>query len=296
MRTLVLGSNGYLGRHMVKELLEAGHWVACCGKADTSIDSHSNYTTIDVANIDTLEKIDMKVDCLCVFSARTGTTNGFDDYEDFIKVNEIGLLNVIHQYRAQGSNARLIFPSTRLVYKGQESTELTEDSEKEAKTLYAQNKLSCENYLDMCALNYGLPYTVFRICVPYGNTFAGDYSYGTIGFMLDRALAGKDISLFGDGMLKRTLTHASDICGHILLSLDSEDAVNEVFNIGGETMSLKQIAESIAAKYDVRVKYTDWPEQAYRLESGDTIFCSDKLDSTVPYSRYRSFASWLEDL
>jgi UDP-glucose 4-epimerase len=278
---------------MVKELLANGHVVLCCGRANKSIDTCSNYSAVDVTDIDTLKMLNMNVDCIFIYSARTGTANGFDEYDEFIKVNEIGLLNVIQQYRTQGSNARLIFPSTRLVYKGKESVELKEGSEKEAKTIYALNKISCEIYLDMYAQNFDLPYTIFRICVPYGNEFDGSYSYGTIGFMLDRALAGKDISLFGDGVLKRTLSHAADISRNILMSLDSEDTVNEIFNIGGETLSLKQIAELIATKYNVRVISTDWPEQAHRLESGDTIFCSKKLDSLIFYSRENSFEKWL---
>ena len=116
-------------------------------------------------------------------------------------------------------------------YKGIEKTPLIETAEKQAKTLYAQNKLSCESYLNMFANAFGMEYTTFRICVPYGNIFGDDYSYGTIGFFLKMAQSGKNISLYGDGSLMRTFTHVEDITNAIITTVSRPESVNEVYNL-----------------------------------------------------------------
>lgn len=60
---------------------------------------------------------------------------------------------------------------------------MKEDDEKETKTIYAVNKIACENLLYAYRQNFDIPYTIFRICVPFGNMFSDDYSFGTIGFL-----------------------------------------------------------------------------------------------------------------
>lgn len=141
-----------------------------------------NYGSFDLTNTWHFSKLDPNVDFIFLFAGLSGTIAGFDNYKKFIEVNEIGVLNLLNWMRITGSEARIIFPSTRLVYKGMKNTPLTEDAEKEAKTIYAKNKFSAEHFFYIHNLEYGLQYTVFRICVPYGNIFSNEYSYGTTGF------------------------------------------------------------------------------------------------------------------
>ena len=42
--------------------------------------------------------------------------------------------------------------------------------------------------------------------------WVGNYSYGTIGFFLSKAMKKENINMYGDGELKRTFTHVYDIC------------------------------------------------------------------------------------
>ena len=74
---------------------------------------------------------------------KTGTITGFGNYEEFIDINEKALLNILNEYRNQHSSAKIIYPSTRLVYRGDDMP-LKEDAVKEFKTIYAINKYACE--------------------------------------------------------------------------------------------------------------------------------------------------------
>jgi len=195
-------------------------------------------------------------------------------------------------YLEQQSRAKIIFPSTRLVYKGKAGL-LKEDSEKEFKTVYAVNKFACEQYLKMYANVYGVKYCIFRICVPYGTLVPGASSYGTAEFMIDRARRGENIALFGDGKIRRTLTYIEDLCKTLIFGALSPDCENGIFNVGGEDYSLCDMADLIAEKFNVSVGYEDWPETALKIESGDTVFDSGKLDRSLGHIRNLTFKEWI---
>lgn len=294
-RIVVLGANGYIARNLVY-LLESDHMeceLALYGIEENSIDGYNNYCKVDMTDKDEISKINLNCDIVYMFVGRTGTANGFEQYDSFIRTNELALLNLLAEYRRQNSSARIIYPSTRLVYKGQDHP-VDEDSEKEFKTIYAINKYACEQYLKQYNLMYGVQYTIFRICVPYGTLVKGATSYGTAEFMLTKAENGENISLYGDGSVRRTLTYMEDLCQLMIKGAFSEKCANDVFNIGGEDLSLKEMAEMIAKRYNVSIDYVEWPETGLKIESGSTVFDSSKLDKIVSIKNRHRFADWCE--
>lgn len=297
-RALIFGGNGYLGRNLAYTLKDRGLSITCIGTGEASdFFPASEYQKADVTCADDLRELDFDVDYVFVFSGITGTNNGFDIYKAFIDVNELGLLNILDRLKTTGSNARLIFPSTRLVFKGVKDKFLSEIDEKEAKTIYAQNKITCEGYLDMYRNYYGIDYTIFRVCVPYGNLVGQSYSYGTIGFFLKQAMSGNDITLFGDGSLRRTYSYVGDISGLIATAIEFNGSINQCFNIGSpDNLSLLEAANLVSEVYDVGVTFVDWPEQAFKVESGDTIFDGSKLEQLTNYKYTSSLSSWLQNL
>ena len=295
--SIVFGANGYLGSHLIYFLIQAGHTVLPFGHAPTSKYNFPNYQSVDLTDSEAISNLDFEVSNIFVFAGMTGTEAGFDQYQKFLKVNEFGLLNILNHRRKSKGNAKIIFPSTRLVYQGIKDKFLLETDPKEAKTIYAQNKIACEGYLEMYANRYQIPYTTFRICVPYGNIFDNQYSYGTIGFFLRKAMAKEAITLYGNGAPKRTFSHVGDICNSIIATLNTPKSVNQTFNIGSDdNYSLKEVAEKIAAKFGVGISFNPWPEVAAILESGDTIFDGTKLKTLLNYQYQFSFDTWLKNL
>lgn len=287
----VVGAKGYLGKHLVKTLKDAGHSVY---EYDIIEHSDTNYQKIDLLDKESLRKIKLDVDFLFLFAGHTGTKVSFTKYEDFILTNELGLTHILDLIRSNPAKPHVVFPSTRLVYLGSESA-LDEDDTKENKTVYAANKNACEAYLHAYHSQFNLNFTVYRVCVPFGNLFDDQYSYGTIGFFLNQARSGRAITLYGDGKLKRTFSHVQDICDQILLSMDKKDALNKVFNIGGETFSLSEAAVMVAHKFGVQVDYIAWPEEDLKLESGSTYFKDDKIKSIIGDYKYRKLNKWIDE-
>lgn len=294
MKALIFGSNGYLGRNLYHYLNTRDVQLKCFDIQELSKDLNTIYEQIDITIPADFSGIDVKVDSIYFFAGLTGTSQGFESYSQYIDTNEKGLLNLLSEMVKQNSRARIIFPSTRLVYEGQKNKLLCEKSTLNPKTIYAINKLSCENILSAFRNSFDINYTVFRICVPYGHLVEGETSYGTLGFFLNNAKMNKNISLFGDGELRRTFTHIEDICQQIYLSVDNEDANGQIYNIGGDNATLKYVALQIANRYGVEVEYVDWPESALKIESGDTIFDGKKLAQLTGASLTHNIYDWLK--
>ena len=289
----VIGANGYIGKHIVSYLQR--HY-------DVNVDSYDivaecdlpNYHKVDLTDKESIKGLNLDLDYIFMFAGLTGTYNGFNEYQKFISINELGLLNLLDAIKNSEYRPKVIFPSTRLVYKGIDKS-LKEDDLKECKTIYAANKLACEGYLQAYHDSFDIPYTIFRICLPYGNLLSTDYSFGTVGFFIKQAKAGKDITLYGGGNIKRTFTHMEDLCYQIIEGSFHHESNGQTYNVGGETLSLHDAAEIIAAKYGTKVTEIPWPERDLRIESSHTYFDDTKIRSLLrnmnPYKKLSDFTN-----
>lgn len=295
-RIAIIGANSYIARNVIHVLQKdyRDSEVLAYDNTEQQADDFEYYAQLDILSEASIKKIDFSVDIIFMFIGKTGSMNGFDEYHTFIDINEISLLNVLNEYRRQNSRAKIIFPSTRLVYKGKKGLQ-DEAAEKEFKTIYAINKFACEQYLEMYHRMYGVQYSIFRICVPYGTLIPGAASYGTAEFMLSKALKGEDISLYGNGSVRRTITYIGDLCRTLIEGAAADECVNDIYNIGGEDYSLKEMAELIAKKYCIGIKYVDWPDKVLKIESGDTVFNSSKLEQIINIENKKTFSEWISD-
>lgn len=296
-RIAVIGANSFIARNVIYVLNTAYSDVELmlydCG--EKQLDGLNNYKQIDVMSLEAVMEIDMNCDIIYMFVGKTGSKIGFDDYQTFVSINEIALLNVLTAYRKQESAAKLIFPSTRLVY-GHQNGAQTEEQIGELKTIYAINKYACELYLKQYHQVFGVKYCIFRICVPYGSLIANASSYGTAEFMISNAQNKKEITIYGDGSQRRTLTYMGDLCRTLIMGALDDRCCNDVYNIGGEDYSICEMAQLIANRYDAKIKYIEWPEIDLKIESGDTIFDDSKLQKIIGNTTKSKFVDWIKNM
>tara|TARA_R110002167_G_scaffold3623_4_gene17665 strand:+ start:28778 stop:29635 length:858 start_codon:yes stop_codon:yes gene_type:complete len=284
---MVLGGNGYLGRHLSLLIEKSGYELVLPKSKDGS--------RVDLVDKFAVSNLDWNVDLVFVFAGKTGTSIGFERYENFVLGNELILLNVLDSIRASRFSPRVIFPSTRLVYRGADSP-IAENGEVDIKTIYAANKMCCENLLGVYNNAYGIDYTILRICVPYADVNGNEYSFGTVGSFIKQAKANNKIRVYGDGAIYRTFTHVMDVVRFVFEAAISDSTKNAVYNVPGENLSLYQIAESIAHKYAASVENVEWPDIDFRIETGSTMFDGSKLQNVLSISTEYSFYAWLDEL
>lgn len=287
----IIGANSYIARNLIYVLNDKECNLQLYDCADNHADGIKNYSKINILDESSVERIDFDCDIVYFFVGKTGSENGFDNYSDFIDINEKALLNFLSAYKRARSTAKIVFPSTRLVYKGRSGL-LKEEAEKEFRTVYAINKFACEKYLEQFNNVYGIPYCIVRICVPYGTIIRGASSYGTAEFMMKCASDKKNITLYGDGSVRRTVIYIGDLCNVLAQIGFSDKCINDVYNIGGEDYSLREMADLIAKRYGVEIEYIPYPSVAEKIESGDTVFDDSKLRSRIDISYKMCFSEW----
>ena len=295
MRATIIGANSYIARNLICLLRE----VHACDQlflydiGNEQKDGEKNYEKLNILSKDDLSRVNFDVDAIYMFVGKTGSAEGFSDPDVFLDINERALLYVLNEYVAKGSKARLIFPSTRLLYDHNSRAEEKDVSDK-INTVYAVNKLACEKYIEMYHNVFSVNYTIVRICIPYGTLIPDASSYGTAEFMMSRANKGNNISLYGDGKPRRTLTYIGDLCSALIKVAENGNCKNEIFNIGGEDYSLSEMAELIADSRNVSVDYVDYPEISEKIESGDTVFNDCKLKSLIGDYNKVKFKEWVQ--
>ena len=290
---LVAGAAGYIGSHLAAVLREEGHRVV---EADARPD-RPDQRTWDLDRPETLPPDLDEFDVVYLMAGRSGTSVSFDQAASFVRTNVGGLATLLESLRRMSRPPRVVFPSTRLVYQGAPGRALREEDELEPLTPYGATKIACESLLRMFARQFGVPFTVFRLCVVYGNVLGGAGSYGTMKHFIEPAQAGKPLQLFGDGAQRRSLMHVEDVARRIAAGGLSPACLDRVFNMGGpDVRSIREIAEAIAAVFSVGVEYRPWPADALRMESGDTVFDDARLDEALPYSPRHRFDAWVAAL
>ena len=284
----VIGGNGYLGAHLCLHLIEHGAECDVYDIHEKPILANCWYEQLDVSCPGYAQGMDLaKYDVIYFLSGLTGPERSFIEAEKFLSVNESGLLAICRKLSELGKDApKIVFPSSRLVYKG--GMRVNETDELAARSVYAANKIAGENLLSAYHYRYGLPYAVLRICVPYGNLTGGAYSYGTVGFFLKYLRENRPITLYGDGSSRKTYTFIGDLC-EIAEKVGERDVASGVYNVGGYDYSLKEIASILIDTFGGSMEFVPWPEAVLRMEMGDISLDSSKLDSAIRFRGYKRF-------
>ncbi len=296
MRIAIIGASGYLGSN-IKTVVETHYPSANVFLYDRkgADDGRIAHLAIDFSSREEYTRIDFDVEIIFFFLGKTGTKAGYIVPDEYIDVNERYLLYSLDEYCKQGSKARFVFPSTRLIYKGKIGP-IDEESEKQFNTVYAMNKFAGEQYVEQYSRLFGVRYSIFRICVPYGTLSLVQPRYGTIDYMLEQIRLDGEICLYGDGTARRTFTHVEDVCNLMLKGALDDFCEGGVYNIGGEEYSLSDVAHLIANKYSGAVRYEPYPKIDGLIESGDTVFSDAKLMSILHYTYRHTLLEWLRTI
>lgn len=154
-----------------------------------------------------------------------------------------GIRNILDLAKNTGVK-RVLFSSSSEVYG--EPVEIPQNERTtplNSKLPYAIVKNIGEAFLRSYQKEYGLDYTVFRFFNTYGPKQSPDF---VVSKFIQAALAGKDITLFGDGLQTRTFCYIDDNTYACLNAFRTGEVVNDVVNIGSDQeFTIKALAELI---------------------------------------------------
>lgn len=296
---LITGANGYVGSNLAYALREKPIDLFLSDRSAVSLFSDLPYRSCDFLNKEDIRSLltERNYDYIYFFTGRTGTSHEAQLHkQSFIEGNEHTLRNLLEVVGELQEKPHIIFPSTRLIYKGGINKFLDEDSELEPKSVYAKNKMVCESLLKQFGQERGLRYTIFRISLPYASNLAMDkVSYGVMAFLLGKARRGEDLQLFGDGSQRVSLVHIDDLTEMLWQGGSHPASAGEIFNIGGpDSLPMREVLELIAHHFQVKLNKIEWPQEMISSNQGHLALSSDKILKLVSFNFERRFQDWIQ--
>ena len=261
---LIIGGCGYIGTHMVKALLAAGHDVVTLdnlSKGNRDLLPGGAFVQGDINDSVVLEQVfaSRRFDAVMHFSAFTEVGESVLDPQKYYLNNVAGTLNLLHAMRRHDVQ-RFIFSSSAAVYGEPDYTPIDEDHPCRPTNPYGRTKLMVEDILRDYDRAYGLRFIALR----YFNAAGADAS-GAIGERHDpeshliplvlKVATGEreDITIFGtdhntpDGTCLRDYVHVNDLAAAHLLALEAlqNNAPSAAYNLGNSTgHSVREVIET----------------------------------------------------
>ena len=242
MKVLITGGAGFIGSHLVRQLLQADHQVFVLDNLSSGSWKHlpagkdsCTCWQMDIRDVAVKNKIPQEnIDVIVHLAAQTMVDSSIKDPVFDASENIMGTLNVLEAARQCG--ARVIFASTAAAYGDVVESELPvlETHDLRPQSFYGLTKVGVEKYLNLYHELYGLDYVVCRFANVYGERQGDSGEGGVISIFAKRIAAGKDITIYGDGTQTRDFVYAGDIARGICKAMTTKN-VNTVYNLSTQT-------------------------------------------------------------
>lgn len=252
---LVTGGAGFIGSHLVGELLKRGDKVILIDNFNDAYSRHLKENNIkqvrknehnnslciyeaDVRDYAVMNSIfeRHKPDAICHLAARAGVRPSLEMSEEYITTNIVGTMNMFELANVHGIK-HISYASSSSVYGNCSEGPFTETFDTSRPVShYAMTKCTDELLAYTFYHVYGIGSTGLRFFTVYGPRGRTDMAPF---IFMDALYHNKEISVFGDGSAVRDFTYVSDIVDGIIRSIDRPSGYN-VVNLGrGEPVVLK---------------------------------------------------------
>jgi UDP-glucose 4-epimerase len=258
LRVLITGGAGFIGSHLADAYLKRGDEVLVIDDLSTgTIDNIQHlkanpkfqYTIDSVHNQPVTAELVDQSDIVVHLAAAVGVKLIVESPVRTIETNVRGTEVVLAL--ANKKQKRVLIASTSEVYGLSADVPFREDGNLVmGATTKGRWSYACSKAIDeFLALAYWrekkLPTTIVRLFNTVGPRQTGRYGM-VIPTFVKQALAGRPITVYGNGKQTRCFGYVGDVVGALIKLMDTPDSVGQVFNIGsGEEISILQLAEKV---------------------------------------------------
>jgi CDP-paratose 2-epimerase len=275
---LITGGAGFIGANLAHRLLSAGQRVIVYDSlAREGTDENLRWlqrqhaeglevVLADVRDVASLQGAVERAGRVFHFAAQVAVTTSLADPRQDFEVNAGGTLALLEAIRAAAVPPPLLYTSTNKVYgtlravtlgrfdgryaptdPGLRARGIGEDHPLDFHSPYGCSKGAADQYVLDYARVFGLRAVVFRMSCIYGPLQRGNEDQGWVAHFLRQSLAGRAITIYGDGRQVRDLLFIEDLCAAMWTAqLEIERLSGQAFNIGGGPGNAVSLLELLA--------------------------------------------------
>ncbi len=256
MKYLVTGGAGFIGSHLVEQLIARGDQVVILD--DLSTGTPKNLATVEskvifhkgnILDRSIIEKLVAESDYVVHLAAALGVFNIVNKPLESLKTNLQGseiVLEACDKFRKP-----VLIASTSEIYGKNDKVPLNEEDDRiighplKSRWSYSEAKAVDESLAYFYYLENKLPIRIVRFFNTVGPRQVGHYGMVVPRFV-SAAIKNDPLSVYGSGDQIRCFCHVTDAVKGLLLVMDSDKAIGQVFNVGNNSqISIMELAEKV---------------------------------------------------
>jgi UDP-glucose 4-epimerase len=256
MRYLVTGGAGFIGSHLIESLINRSDQVVVLDNLSTGssknlskVEKQISFYDGSVLDQHLVDELVADCDYVIHLAAALGVFNIVNKPLESLKTNLQGseiILQTADRYRKP-----VLIASTSEIYGKNEKVPLNEEDDRiighplKSRWSYSEAKAVDESLAYFYHLENELPIRIVRFFNTVGPRQVGHYGMVVPRF-IEAALANKPLSVYGSGDQIRCFCHVDDAVRALLLALDSNKAIGQVFNVGNnQQISIIDLAKKV---------------------------------------------------
>ena len=263
-KALVTGGAGFMGAHLVDELLRDGNTEVVAfddlsGGFRENLNPTATFVQGSILDVALINQLCEQYQFDYIYHLAAYAAEGLShfikrfNYQNNL-IGSVNLINAAVNYDVK----RFVFTSSIAVY-GENQLPMHEALTPMPEDPYGIAKYAVEQELMASKRLFDLDYTIFRPHNVYGELQnIGDKYRNVIGIFMNKIMLGEPLFIFGDGEQTRAFTHIADVAPHIARCVDIPETACEAFNVGSDKhVSVNELADLVmtAMGKEVPVKY-----------------------------------------
>ncbi len=259
MRVLVTGGAGFIGSHVVDQLVTRGFDAVVLDNLSTGARAYLNpqaqFVHGDVRNPADLAPIFAGgLDAVLHIAGQASIRLSFQDPTADLNVNTLGTINLLQQCVAHHV-PRLIFASSMTIYGSPALVPTPETAPPDPVSYYGITKYAAERYVHLTAqrrdLDFAFNVTSLRMFNVYGERQSLINAYqGVFAIFMGNLLRGEPITIHSDGEQSRDFVHVRDVARLWVDAIDQPASYGQVINVGtGKPTSVNRLCDQVLQSF-----------------------------------------------